>query len=67
MHSFFTNVSQYSRYTCYLQQDSTHFGLKLSAQFGPKNQQYSQRCLELHQILMNNFHAKLCLNHQFIY
>ena len=41
-------------YTYCLQEDSILFGLKVSAQFGLKNQQYLQRFLELYQLFMNN-------------
>ena len=52
---FCTKMFRYSRYTYCLQKDSTRFGLEVSAQFEPKNQQYLQRFLELFQLFINNF------------
>ena len=48
-------MSRYSHYAYFLQEDSSCFGLKVSTQFRPKNQQYIQRFLELYQLFMNNF------------
>ena len=51
---FYTKIFRYFHYTYYLKKDSINFDLEVSAQFGPKKKQYSQRSLDLYQFFMHN-------------